>query len=127
MKNVTDYKGKNVLVVGLGKSGLNSAYLLKELGANVTVNDKNIPADKQVLAELENAGIKVVVGSHPLSLLDDAELIVKNPGITYTNPLIAEAQKRGFLIITEPELAYEISEAELVGVTGTMVRRQRRL
>ena len=79
MKNVTDYKGKNVLVVGLGKSGLNSAYLLKELGANVTVNDKNIPADKQVLAELENAGIKVVVGSHPLSLLDDAELIVKNP------------------------------------------------
>ncbi|EAK3904337.1 UDP-N-acetylmuramoyl-L-alanine--D-glutamate ligase, partial [Campylobacter jejuni] len=69
--------------------------------------------------ELENAGIKVVVGSHPLSLLDDAELIVKNPGIPYTNPLIAEAQKRGFLIITEPELAYEISEAELVGVTGT--------
>ena len=48
MKNVTDYKGKNVLVVGLGKSGLNSAYLLKELGANVTVNDKNIPADKQI-------------------------------------------------------------------------------
>ncbi len=38
MKNVTDYKDKNVLVVGLGKSGLNSAYLLKELGANVTVN-----------------------------------------------------------------------------------------
>ncbi len=29
MKNVTDYKDKNVLVVGLGKSGLNSAYLLK--------------------------------------------------------------------------------------------------
>ena len=37
-----DYKDKNVLVVGLGKSGLNSAYLLKELGANVTVNDKKI-------------------------------------------------------------------------------------
>lgn len=40
MKNVTDYKDKNVLVVGLGKSGLNSAYLLKELGANVTVNER---------------------------------------------------------------------------------------
>ncbi len=119
MKNVTDYKDKNVLVVGLGKSGLNSAYLLKELGANVTVNDKNIPTDKQVLSELENAGIKVVVGSHPLALLDEAELIVKNPGIPYTNPLIAEAQNRGFLIITEPELAYEIADADLVGVTGT--------
>lgn len=119
MKNVTDYKDKNVLVVGLGKSGLNSAYLLKELGANVTVNDKNIPTDKQVLIELENAGIKAVVGSHPLALLDDAELIVKNPGIPYTNPLIAEAKKRSFLIITEPELAYEIADAELVGVTGT--------
>lgn len=85
----------------------------------MTVNDKNIPTDKQVLSELEDAGIKVVVGSHPLALLDEAELIVKNPGIPYTNPLIAEAQNRGFLIITEPELAYEIADADLVGVTGT--------
>lgn len=119
MKKVTDYKNKNVLVVGLGKSGTNSAYLLKELGANVTVNDKNVPEDKSVLTALENDQIKAVVGSHPLDLLDDCDLIVKNPGIPYTNSLIAEALKRDIKIITEPELAYEISEAGLVGVTGT--------
>ena len=50
---------------------------VKRTRANVTVNDKNIPTDKQVLSELENAGIKVIVGSHPLALLDEAELIVK--------------------------------------------------
>ena len=36
MKDIKDYQGKNVLVVGLGKSGINAAYLLKRLGANVT-------------------------------------------------------------------------------------------
>ncbi|KRL84149.1 UDP-N-acetylmuramoyl-L-alanine--D-glutamate ligase [Ligilactobacillus apodemi] len=119
MKNVVKYQNKHVLVVGLGKSGIHAAYLLKELGADVTINDKNVPQDKQVVADLENDGIKVVVGSHPLSLLDDAELIVKNPGIPYSNPLIARAQELGLTIITEPELAYEISDAQLVGVTGT--------
>ena len=54
------------------------------------------PISKSYLS-WKNAGIQVIVGSHPLALLDEAELIVKeNPGIPYTNPLIAEAQNRGF-------------------------------
>ena len=52
-------------------------------------------------------------------MLDEAELIVKKSWDPYTNPLIAEAQKQRLLIITEPELAYEIADADLVGVTGT--------
>lgn len=120
MKNITNYQNKKVLVVGLAKSGLNAAKLLKELGAFVTVNDhKNIddnPEAKELLAE----GIKVITGGHPLSLLDeDFELVVKNPGIPYTNLLIAKAMEKGLPIITEPELAYEISEAPMIGVTGT--------
>ncbi len=34
-------------------------------------------------------GIKVVTGGHPLELLDeDFALMVKNPGIPYSNPMI---------------------------------------
>ena len=40
MKNSTDYFGKKVLVVGLAKSGMSAARLLIQLGAIVTVNDK---------------------------------------------------------------------------------------
>ena len=81
MKKVTKYTGKNVLVVGLGKSGLNAAYLLRELGANVTINDKNTPKNQEILENLAQAQIKTVFGSHPLALLKGTDLVVKNPGI----------------------------------------------
>ena len=67
-----------------------------------------------------NMGIEVICGGHPLSLLDRGiELVVKNPGIRYDNPLIAEAIKRGLPVITEVELAYHVSEAPFIGITGS--------
>ena len=39
MKNITDYRNKKILVLGLAKSGVSAALLLHELGAIVTVND----------------------------------------------------------------------------------------
>lgn len=119
MKKITTYQGKKVLVLGLGKSGINAAELLAKLGAKVTVNDKNEPSDLNQVAALEAQNIKVVTGSHPLALLTDIDLMVKNPGIPYTNVLVAEAQKRGLKIITEPELAYEILEGQMIAITGT--------
>ena len=105
MKKITTYQGKKVLVLGLGKSGIDEAELLAKLGDTATVNDKNEPSDLNQVAALEAQNIKVVTGSHPLALLTDIDLMVKNPGIPYTNVLVAEAQKRGLKIITEPELA----------------------
>lgn len=119
MKDIKDYQNKNVLVLGLGKSGFNAAKLLRKLHANVTVNDKKVPTDPSQVNELVAAGIKVVTGSHPLDLLDDCDLMVKNPGIPYTNPLVKEALAREISVITEPELAFEVSEAPMIGVTGT--------
>lgn len=118
MKKIANYENKKLLVVGLGKSGVNSAKLLHKLGADVIVNDlKDAPAD--VLKELNAEQIKVITGSHPLNLLNGIDLIVKNPGIPYSNVLIAEALKRKIPIITEPELAFEILDAPMIGVTGT--------
>ncbi|PNB71186.1 UDP-N-acetylmuramoyl-L-alanine--D-glutamate ligase, partial [Pseudomonas sp. FW305-BF6] len=45
--------------------------------------------------------------------------IVKNPGIPYSNPLLIEAEKRNIPIYTEIELAYLISEAPFIGITGS--------
>ena len=119
MKDIKDYQGKNVLVVGLGKSGINAAYLLKRLGANVTINDKKKLENEDQLAAFSKRNIKCVTGSHPLELLDDTDLIVKNPGIPYENELISAAVERNVPIITEPELAYRSTESQLIGVTGT--------
>ncbi len=47
------------------------------------------------------------------------ELVVKNPGIPYYNPMIQKAIEKEIPVITEVELAYQISEAPLIGITGT--------
>ncbi|MEJ9311284.1 UDP-N-acetylmuramoyl-L-alanine--D-glutamate ligase [Priestia megaterium] len=119
MKSVNTYQGKQVLILGLAKSGLAAAQLVKQLGAKVVVNDQK-PYEENVAAqELEKTGIEVVCGYHPLELLDKADVIVKNPGIPYSNVLLQEALKRNIPILTEVELAYEISEAPFIGITGS--------
>ncbi len=119
MKSVNTYQGKQVLILGLAKSGLAAAQLVKQLGAKVVVNDQK-PYEENVAAqELEKTGIEVVRGHHPLELLDKADVIVKNPGIPYSNVLLQEALKRNIPILTEVELAYEISEAPFIGITGS--------
>ncbi|MGZ0875922.1 UDP-N-acetylmuramoyl-L-alanine--D-glutamate ligase [Priestia megaterium] len=119
MKSVNTYQGKQVLILGLAKSGLAAAQLVKQLGAKVVVNDQK-PYEENVAAqELEKTGIEVVCGHHPLELLDKTDVIVKNPGIPYSNVLLQEALKRNIPILTEVELAYEISEAPFIGITGS--------
>lgn len=120
MKSVKTFENKKVLVLGLAKSGEAAARLLTKLKAIVTVNDGK-PFDENPSAQaLLEDGIKVICGSHPLELLDENfELMVKNPGIRYDNPMVARALEKGIPVITEVELAYLISEATIIGITGS--------
>ncbi|WP_225047375.1 UDP-N-acetylmuramoyl-L-alanine--D-glutamate ligase [Lacticaseibacillus kribbianus] len=120
MKQITSYQNKKVLVLGLAKSGVNAAKLLHRLGALVTVNDKKDFDDNKDAQALLAEGIRVITGSHPVELLDeDFALMVKNPGIPYSNPMVQRAQERHIPIITEPELAFQVSDAAWIGITGS--------
>ncbi|MGL4819462.1 MAG: UDP-N-acetylmuramoyl-L-alanine--D-glutamate ligase [Bacilli bacterium] len=120
MKQITTFMGKNVLVLGLAKSGTAAAELLAKLGAHVTVNDRNELTDAEQRARFTEAGINVVTGEHPLSLVSETvDYVVKNPGIPYTHPLVARAVALGVPVITEVELAAQISDAPLIGITGS--------
>ena len=120
MKQIETYRYKKILVLGLAKSGVTAASLLHNLGAFVTVNDKKPFSENPEAQGLLEQGIKVICGEHPIELLDEGfELIVKNPGIPYSNPMIEGAIEKGIPVITEVELAYEISEAPFIGITGT--------
>lgn len=121
MKRIKTYEGKRVIVVGLAKSGLNAARLLKKLGAEVTVSDQQ-PLEKNSEAqELQNeGGYTILTGEQKPSQLDAGfDLMVKNPGIPYDVPLIQAATNAKLPIITEIELASEIADAELIAVTGS--------
>ena len=120
MKTISKFANNKVLVLGLAKSGESAARLLDKLGAIVTVNDGKAFEENPAAQSLLEEGIKVVTGGHPLELLDeDFEWMVKNPGIPYNNPMVMRALEKKIPVITEVELAYLISDAPIIGITGS--------
>lgn len=120
MKTKSNYSNKKILVLGLAKSGFAVAKLLKKMGSDVTVVDSN-PLEKNTEAQaLIDAGFNVITGSNDKDLIDDSyDYLVKNPGIVYSNELVVRAQELNIPVITEPEVAYSYSDANMVAVTGT--------
>ena len=120
MEKITDYQNKKVLIIGLAKSGVSAAKVLHELGAFVTVNDFKQFDRNPEAQDLLTLGIRVITGSHPIELLDEEfSLIIKNPGIPYSNPLVKKALELKLPILTEVELAFQIAECPIIGITGT--------
>lgn len=121
MKQIDTYKNKNVLVLGLGKSGFAVSELLLKLGAKLTLNDKADLDKNSKAQELKEKGVRVIGGHHPTEILEEEhfDYLVKNPGIPYENPMVAKAEELKIPIITEPEVALSVSDAPYVCVTGS--------
>ncbi|WP_278749557.1 UDP-N-acetylmuramoyl-L-alanine--D-glutamate ligase [Lactobacillus taiwanensis] len=121
MKQIKTYENKNILILGLGKSGFSVAKLLLKLGAKLTLNDKKDLSNDDRAAELDKLGVRVISGYHPVEIFDEEKFdyLVKNPGIPYENPMVEKALKMNIPVITEPEIALNVSEAPYVCVTGS--------
>ncbi|MFL1674240.1 UDP-N-acetylmuramoyl-L-alanine--D-glutamate ligase [Paenibacillus dendritiformis] len=120
MEHPDTYQGKRVVVLGLAKSGVSVAKTFHERGALVTVNDKKERHKCPEASELEALGICVVCGHHPDDLLDaSVQLVVKNPGIPYSAPPVRQALALGIEVVTEVEVAYHLSPAPIIGITGS--------
>ncbi|WP_010096782.1 UDP-N-acetylmuramoyl-L-alanine--D-glutamate ligase [Ornithinibacillus scapharcae] len=119
MKKLIDFPYSHVLVLGLAKSGTAAAKVLLESGIKVRINDLKASEQDESVISLQSLGAEVITGGHPLSVLDGIELIVKNPGISYENVLLKEAMDRDIPIITEIELAGNLAEGTIVGITGS--------
>ena len=120
MLNKKVFEHKRVLVIGLAKSGVAVAKLLLHQGAMVTVNDR-IPLEENPDAKsLIEEGIRVLAGSHPVDLLEEHfDFVVKNPGIPYHNCMVEAAMKKGIPVYTEIEIAYQLLEGLMIGITGS--------
>ena len=120
MLNKNVFEHKRVLVIGLAKSGVAVAKLLLHQGAIVTVNDR-IPLEENPDAKsLIEEGIRVLAGSHPVDLLEEHfDFVVKNPGIPYHNCMVEAAMKKGVPVYTEIEIAYQLLEGLIIGITGS--------
>jgi UDP-N-acetylmuramoylalanine--D-glutamate ligase len=120
MEQPTHYRGRRVVVLGLARSGVAAAKLFYEAGAVVVASDRKPREQCPEASELEALGISVVCGEHPDDLVTpDTALLVKNPGIPYTSPPLVKAAELGVEVVTEVEVAWHISPAPIVGITGS--------
>jgi UDP-N-acetylmuramoylalanine--D-glutamate ligase len=115
-----ELKGKNIVVVGLARTGVAVARFLAERGAMVTVTDiKDEAALAPHLERLAGLAINYELGRHDKESFLNADLIVVSPGVPMEiEPLkLARARKRQ--VISEIELASRFIDATLVAITGT--------
>ncbi len=120
MKHPDMYRGEEVVVLGLAKSGVQVAKVLHERGAVITVNDKKERDQSPEASELESLGISVICGGHPEGLIHKGvSLVVKNPGIPYSAPPVQQALQLGIEVVTEVEVAYRLCNAPIIGITGS--------
>ncbi len=115
-----DLKGKKVLVVGLGKSGLAAALFLRHRGAHVTVSDvRSAEALAKDIPALLEEGIMVEAGGHGLLTFRRQDLIVVSPGVPLNTPELAQAKSFGRPVIGELELAAHFLKGRMLAITGS--------
>jgi UDP-N-acetylmuramoylalanine--D-glutamate ligase len=115
-----DLKGKKVLVVGLGKSGLAAALFLRHRGAQVTVSDiRSAEALAKDIPALLEEGINVEAGGHGLLTFRRQDLIVVSPGVPLDTPELAQVRRFGLTVIGELELAARFLKGKTLAITGS--------
>lgn len=112
--------GSRVAVLGLGVSGEAAATLASARGGIVYASDVSSAAGPTAAAlRLQAAGIDAEAGTHDLSRILDADLVVVSPGIGPASEIRRKIRDAGIRTIAEVELGWRDLESRVVAVTGT--------
>jgi UDP-N-acetylmuramoylalanine--D-glutamate ligase len=120
---IESFAGLRVTVVGLGRfgGGVGAARWLTQQGAAVTVTDR-ASADSLAdsISQLTDLDVTVHVGGHAESDFTEVDLLVVNPAVPKSMPLLAAALEAGVPYTTEINLFIERCRAPIIGVTGSV-------
>ncbi len=117
MQNDPLYR-KRVVVLGFGRQGRALARWLPGVGASVVVTDHASP--ETVNGDLSAfGGVDFVFGHHPLTLLDDADLLCISGGVPLALPFVQEALRREIPLSNDAQLFLERCPAPVIGITGS--------
>ena len=117
---LTTYAGKHVVILGLARQGTALARFFVRAGAQVTISD--LASDDQLsgpLTELDGTTVRLVLGSHPIELLDDCDLLCLSGGVPPQIPLVEAARRQGIPLSNDTILTIEHSPAPAIGITGS--------
>lgn len=119
-----EYCMRKVVIVGLGKSGMETAKVLAAKGDTVFVTEiKQNSTTRASLETLLKEGVlrqdNIELGSHSKGFIGGADLMVVSPGVPRDSLAVKLAREVSIPIISELELAYSICPAPIIAVTGT--------
>jgi UDP-N-acetylmuramoylalanine--D-glutamate ligase len=115
-----DWSGTRVLIVGVARQGTALARYLVDHGAEVVLNDRGIASDlADAQDELADLPVEWVLGGHPLSVLDDIDLVCPSGGVPLTIPLMEEARTRGLPLSNDSQIFLEAAPCPVIGITGS--------
>jgi UDP-N-acetylmuramoylalanine--D-glutamate ligase len=112
--------GKRIVIMGLARQGKAFARFAAEAGADVVVSDLKSP--EQLGPEIEEiSGLvnEFVLGDHPDSLLDKADVLVVSGGVSVDVPFVKKARSRGLLVTNDSLEFAKRSQAPVIGITGS--------
>jgi UDP-N-acetylmuramoylalanine--D-glutamate ligase len=115
-------ENKKVLVVGLGRSGIAAAQILRSRNALVTVCDHKAADETGIdIESMQRAGIEIYTGDYHKVSRHNYDLLIASPGIALNIQPFQEAFAQGIPVIGELELAYRLKkeQTELLAITGT--------
>ena len=114
-----DVKNRDVLVLGLGRSGMAAAALLQRDGAHVVVRDEGDTTELTERANrLRQIGVRVELGNH-FDAAARFDFAVLSPGIAPERPVVTELRRQKTPVMSELELAYRYCLCPVIAITGT--------
>jgi UDP-N-acetylmuramoylalanine--D-glutamate ligase len=120
MASPVDLRGKRVLVIGLARTGVATAFFCMKRGAAVTCTDTRSESEMpEGVAKLKSSGASLVLGPHSDELLLGQDLVVPSPGVPGDAPLLNAARAKGITVWSEIELAWRFLKGKLIGITGS--------
>ncbi len=115
-----ELKDRKILVVGLGKTGLETIDFLLGRDADVRASDSSaLETIKETVKNLESKGVQVEAGGHTNGTFLWADTIVLSPGVPFSVPQIQKAMTEGIEVISEVELASRFITTPIIAVTGS--------
>ncbi|MGO1469101.1 MAG: UDP-N-acetylmuramoyl-L-alanine--D-glutamate ligase, partial [Tissierella sp.] len=113
-------KGKNILVMGLGISGISTIKVLYKVGAKIFIRDEKDETDlKEILEDLKDIPMEKYLGEKTLDL-SNIDIIIKSPGIPPDNRLLLQAADKNIKVTNDIELGSSLSNAKnIIAITGT--------
>jgi UDP-N-acetylmuramoylalanine--D-glutamate ligase len=119
-KTLSEWTGRRVVVLGLARQGMSLVRYLARQGADVIASDlRDAEALREMLESLEGVPARYVLGGHPPSILDGADLLCLSGGVPTDAPIVVQARQLGIPLSNDAQLFLERCPAPVIGITGS--------